>query len=110
MLTDRAVESVREAMKAAEDCGVLFCVEAVNRFEHYMLNTAEEGVAFAKRGTPPVDGHENSFRGALVETGDLLGHFHLGETNRRPPGTGRMPWPEIFGALREINYQGAVTM
>jgi hypothetical protein len=53
---------------------------------------------------------EESFRGALVETGDLLGHFHSGETNRRPPGTGRMPWPEIFGALREINYQGAVTM
>jgi D-psicose/D-tagatose/L-ribulose 3-epimerase len=53
---------------------------------------------------------EESFRGALVETGDLLGHFHLGETNRRPPGTGQMPWPEIFGALREINYQGAVTM
>jgi D-psicose/D-tagatose/L-ribulose 3-epimerase len=43
------VESVREAMKAAEDCGVLFCVEVVNRFEHYMLNTAEEGVAFAKQ-------------------------------------------------------------
>jgi len=21
-----------------------------------------------------------------------------------------MPWPEIFGALREINYQGAVVM
>jgi hypothetical protein len=38
-----------EAMKAAEDCGVLFCVEVVNRFEHYMLNTAEEGAAFAKQ-------------------------------------------------------------
>ena len=56
MLTDRAVESVREAMKAAEDCGVLFCVEVVNRFEHYMLNTAEEGVAFAKQvgSRPPA--------------------------------------------------------
>jgi hypothetical protein len=120
VLTDRAVESVREAMKAAEDCGVLFCVEVVNRFEHYMLNTAEEGVAFAKQvGSPNckllldtfhMNIEEESFRGALVETGDLLGHFHLSETNRRPPGTGRMPWPEIFGALREINYQGAVTM
>ena len=39
-----------------------------------------------------------------------LGHFHLGEPNRRPPGRGRMPWPEIFGALREINYQGALVM
>ena len=48
VLTDRRW-SVREAMKAAADCGVLFCVEVVNRFEHYMLNTAEEGVAFAKQ-------------------------------------------------------------
>ena len=30
--------------------------------------------------------------------------------NRRPPGEGRIPWPEIFSALREIDYQGAVTM
>jgi hypothetical protein len=29
VLTDRAVEGVREAIKAAEDCGVLFCVEVV---------------------------------------------------------------------------------
>jgi chemotaxis methyl-accepting protein methylase len=106
--------------KAAENCGVLFCVEVVNRLEHYMLNTAEEGVACAKQvGSPNckllldtfhMNIEEESLRGALVETGDLLGHFHLGETNRRPPGTGRMPWPEIFGSLREINYQGAVTM
>ena len=108
VLTDRAVESVREAMKAAEDCGVLFCVEVVNRFEHYMLNTAEEGVAFAKQvGSPNckllldtfhMNIEEESFRGALVDTGDLLGHFHLGETNRRPPGTGRMPWRDLWRA------------
>jgi len=53
---------------------------------------------------------EDSLRGSLVETGTWLGHFHLGETNRRPPGRGRMPWSEIFGALHEINYQGAVVM
>src|SRR5260370_32644275 len=53
---------------------------------------------------------EDSLRGSIVEAGAWLGHFHLGETNRRPPGRARMPWPEIFGALREINYQGAVVM
>src|ERR1700760_1902288 len=119
-LTDRAIACVKEAIKAAEDNDVLFCIEVLNRFEHFMMNTAEEGVAFAEQvGSPNckllldtfhMNIEEESFRGALVETGDLLGHFHLGETNRRPPGTGRMPWPEIFGALREINYQGAVTM
>jgi D-psicose/D-tagatose/L-ribulose 3-epimerase len=53
VLTDRAVEGVREAIKAAEDCGVLFCVEVVNRFEQFMMNTAAEGIAFAERvGSP----------------------------------------------------------
>ena len=53
---------------------------------------------------------EDSFRDALLEAGKLLGHFHLGETNRRPPGLGRIPWPEICGTLQEINYQGAVVL
>jgi D-psicose/D-tagatose/L-ribulose 3-epimerase len=120
VLTDRAVEGVREAIKAAEDCGVLFCVEVVNRFEQFIMNTAAEGIAFAKRvGSPNckilldtfhMNIEEDSLGGSIVEAGSWLGHFHLGEPNRRPPGRGRMPWPEILGALREINYQGAVVM
>ena len=120
VLTDRAVEGVREAIKAAEDCGVLFCVEVVNRFEQFIMNTAAEGIAFAERvGSPNCKVHldtfhlnieEDSIGGAIAEAGAWLGHFHLGEPNRRPPGRGRMPWPEIFGALRQINYQGALVM
>jgi len=120
VLTDLAVEGVREAIKAAEDCGVLFCVEVLNRFEHFIMNTTAEGIAFAERvGSPNCKIHldtfhmnieEDSIGGAIVEGDDWLGHFHLGESNRRPPGRGRLPWPEIFGALRKINYGGAVVM
>jgi len=120
ILTDRAIEGVREAIKAAEDNDVIFCVEVVNRFEQFIMNTAAEGIAFAERvGSPNckilldtfhMNIEEDSLRGSIVEAGNWLGHFHLGETNRRPPGRGRIPWPEIFGALREINYQGAVVM
>jgi D-psicose/D-tagatose/L-ribulose 3-epimerase len=120
VLTDRAVECVREAIKAAEDCGVLFCVEVLNRFEHFIMNTAAEGVSFAERVASPnckihldtfhMNIEEDSIGGAIGEAGVWLGHFHLGEPNRRPPGRGRMPWSEIFGALREINYGGALVM
>ena len=120
VLTDRAIEGVREAVKTAEDCDVQFCLEVVNRFEHFMMNTAAEGIAFAKRVESPnckilldtfhMNIEEDSFRDSILESKGWLGHFHLGETNRRPPGMGRMPWPEIFGALREIDYQGAVVM
>ena len=117
---DRSVAGVREAVKTAEDCGVTFNLEVVNRFEQFILNTATEGVEFAQRVNSPncrvlldtfhLNIEEDSIRDAIVATGDYLGHFHLGETNRRPPGRGRMPWAEVFGALREINYQGAVVM
>jgi D-psicose/D-tagatose/L-ribulose 3-epimerase len=120
ILTDRAIEGVREAIKAAEDTDVIFCVEVVNRFEQFIMNTAVEGIAFAERvGSPNckilldtfhMNIEEDSLGGSIVEAGNWLGHFHLGETNRRPPGRGRIPWPEIFGALRQINYQGAVVM
>ena len=120
ILTNRAIEGVREAIKAAEDNDVIFCVEVVNRFEQFIMNTAAEGIAFAERvGSPNckvlldtfhMNIEEDSLRGSIIEAGNWLGHFHLGETNRRPPGRGRIPWPEIFGALREINYQGAVVM
>ena len=96
LLTSRAVEGVREAIKTAEDCNVLFCLEVVNRFEQFMMNTAAEGIAFAKRvGSPNckilldtfhMNIEEDSLRGSLLESKDWLGHFHIGEPNRRPPG------------------------
>lgn len=117
---DRSVAGVREAIKTAEDCGAIFHVEVVNRFEQFILNTAAEGIEFVERvGSPNcqmlldtfhLNIEEDSIREAIVSAGDKLGHFHTGETNRRPPGRGRMPWDEIFGALREIHYQGAVVM
>jgi D-psicose/D-tagatose/L-ribulose 3-epimerase len=112
VLTNRAI--------AAEDCGVIFCVEVVNRFEHFIMNTAAEGIAFAEQvGSPNckvlldtfhMNIEEDSLSGSILQAGTWLGHFHIGEANRRPPGRGRIPWGEIFGALRQINYQGGIVM
>ncbi|MEG2622543.1 MAG: dolichol monophosphate mannose synthase, partial [Clostridia bacterium] len=41
---------------------------------------------------------------------EYIGHFHIGETNRRVPGRGHMPWDEIMDALCAINYQGRIVM
>ena len=37
---------MREIIKVAEDCGVTYCVEAVNRFETCLINTAEEALSY----------------------------------------------------------------
>jgi D-psicose/D-tagatose/L-ribulose 3-epimerase len=120
VLTDRSIQCVREVMKTAEDCGVFFCVEVLNRFEHFMMNTTEEGIEYAERVESPnckllldtfhMNIEEDSIGEAIIAAGSWLGHFHLGEPNRRPPGRGRMPWEEIFGALAKIDYTGALVM
>ena len=42
--------------------------------------------------------------------GSKLGHFHVGEANRKPPRPGRMNWPDIGAALNCIGYTGCVVM
>ncbi|MGB9623483.1 MAG: sugar phosphate isomerase/epimerase family protein [Phycisphaerae bacterium] len=117
---DRSVESMKEVVKVVEDCGVLFYVEVVNRFEQYMMNTAAEAVEYVRRvGSPNLkilldsfhmNIEEDSFHDAIRTAGELLGHFHIGETNRRAPGRGRIPWDEIAAALKEIGYTGSIVM
>ncbi len=117
---DLAVGSMRELMKVAEDNGVTYCCEVVNRFEQYLLNTAAEGVAFVKRLDSPnakllldtfhMNIEEDDMACAIREAGPYLGHFHVGENNRKPPGMGSLPWAELAAALKGIDYQGAVVM
>ena len=120
MLTERAVQGVKEAIKTAEDCDVVYCVEVVNRFEHFMLNTAAEGISFAKRvGSPNckllldtfhMNIEEDSLRGAILESKGWLGHFHLGETNRRPPARVEFRGRKFLAPCGRSITKGAVTM
>ena len=117
---DRSIESMREVMEVVEECGVLFNVEVVNRFEQYLLNTAEEAVEYCSRvgsdhckillDTFHMNIEEDSFRAAILTAGDKLGHLHIGETNRRAPGRGKIPWEEVFGACSGIGYTGSIVM
>ncbi len=117
---ERSAESVSEIAKVAEACGVDYCLEVLNRFENYLLNTAKEGVDFVKQvGHPNVkvmldtfhmNIEEDSIGGAIRTAGAYLGHLHTGECNRKVPGKGRIPWGEIGEALRDIGYRNGVVM
>ena len=89
VLTDRAVEGVRERSRLQKTVESFFAWKVGNRFEHFIMNTAAEGIEFAKRVESPnckilldtfhMNIEEDSFRGALLESKEWLGHFHLGE-------------------------------
>ena len=116
----RSVEGVQKMAAMAQDYGITLCMEVLNRFEGYLLNTAQEGCDFVDQvgcdnvklmlDTFHMNIEEDSMGGAIRLAGDRLGHFHTGECNRRVPGAGRMPWHEIGEALRDIGYDGTVVM
>lgn len=115
---EQSIKSMREIIKVAEDCGVTYCVEAVNRFETCLINTAEEALAYTAEIDSPNIGvlldtyhmniEENSIGDAIRLVGDKLTSFHTGENNRTAPGRGHLDWDEIFGALADINYKGRI--
>jgi D-psicose/D-tagatose/L-ribulose 3-epimerase len=117
---ERSVSSMQEAIKSAEDHQVTFNMEVVNRFEQFLMNTCQEAVDYVRAVDSPaakvmldtfhINIEEISFAEAILTAGELLGHFHVGEQNRMPPGHGRIPWTEIAAALREIRYTGYVVM
>ncbi len=116
----RSVSNVRRVGKIAQDCGVEYCLEVLNRFEGYLLNTCEECKRFVEEVDVPavkimldtfhMNIEEDDMVEAILLAGDKLGHFHAGENNRRLPGKGGMPWYQIGSALRAIGYDKNVVM
>ncbi len=119
-LRENSIVSLKELLKKAEQYGINYCLEIVNRFEQCILNCAEEGVNYVKELESPnakllldtfhMNIEEDSIGDAIRTAKGYVGHFHIGECNRKTPGTGRMPWREIFTALSDIDYSGAIVM
>ncbi len=116
----QSIKSMKELVKVAEDKNVILNVEVINRFEQFLLNTCEEAVNYVEEIDNPYCGilldtfhmniEEDSIGNAIIKAGTHLKSMHIGETNRKPPGLGRMPWGEIKNALDKINYSGSLVM
>tara|TARA_B100000945_G_C20425496_1_gene620304 strand:- start:2278 stop:3138 length:861 start_codon:yes stop_codon:yes gene_type:complete len=117
---DRSIESMKEAIKSAEDNNVFFNMEVVNRFEQFIMNTCEEAIDYVKTidsknakimlDTFHINIEEDFFKESIVRANNYLGHFHIGENNRMPPGYGHIPWKEVADGLKKIAYQGYIVM
>ena len=117
---EQSIKSMKELVKTAEDYNVILNVEVINRFEQFLLNTSEEAVQYVKEINNPncrilldtfhMNIEEDSIEQAIITAGPYLSALHLGETNRKPPGCGRMPWKEIKNALDKIEFNGPLVM
>ncbi len=107
-------ECLLKVAEYAEGKDVVLALEPVNRFETYFLNTIEDTRKMVEEinhsnirihaDTFHMNIEEESFYGAIKTAGEYLYHVHLCENNRGIPGTGHIPWDDVFRALRELNY------
>lgn len=104
--------------KAAQD-DITIGLEVVNRYESNVLNTAAQARAFARRvGLPNVKLHldtyhmnieEADIEGALIDSADSLGYFHIGESGRGYLGAGNIDFDRVFRGLAKAGYEGPIT-
>ena len=89
-------------------------LEAINRFETDLVNTAAEATAMANASgsdrvgvlldTFHLNIEEKNIETAITDTADKLVHFHVSDNDRGVPGSGHVPWNTVKSALDKINY------
>jgi D-psicose/D-tagatose/L-ribulose 3-epimerase len=110
------VESMRQVALHAGEVGVMLCVECLNRFETYLLNTHADAARFAREvdhsscrvmyDTFHANIEEKDIAQAIRDCSDVLAHVHISENDRSTPGEGNIRWDENFDALHEVGYDG----
>jgi sugar phosphate isomerase/epimerase len=115
-----AADCLRQAMPIFVDQGVTLAVEPLGPAEGDFLRTAELGAELCRLVDSPncrlhLDVKAMSTESIPIPTlirqhADRLAHFHANDPNRRGPGMGDVDFVPIFQALREIDYQGWVSV
>jgi D-psicose/D-tagatose/L-ribulose 3-epimerase len=114
-----SVEVLRRVGEKAAQHGITIGLEVVNRYESNVLNTAAQAVTFARRvALPNVKVHldtyhmnieEADIESALIDTGAMLGYFHIGESGRGYLGAGNIDFDRVFRGLVKSGYEGPIT-
>jgi D-psicose/D-tagatose/L-ribulose 3-epimerase len=116
----RGVECQQRIGEHAASVGVSVGLEALNRFECYLVNTMDAlGALLQGIGHPNIRAMYDTFH-ANIEEADPIGalirnkadvvHIHISENDRGVPGRGNIPWAETFAAIKAIGYDDWLTI
>ena len=115
-----AVDACERCADFAKGKRTSILIETINRYEANWLNTISEGKDFLKKlsrdnvllhiDTYHMNIEEVSFRDSILEAKDLIGYVHLVDSNRWAPGYGHIDFREIVSALKQISYQGFLSL
>ncbi len=117
---DLAKEVFSQAVNVAEEVGVTLCIEPLSRAETNFINTVEDAKRMAREMDSPnfkviLDVKAMSSEGKdlpsiIRSAAGMVGHVHANDANRRGPGFGDTDFVPIARALREIGYDGFVSV
>ena len=100
--------------------GVTIGLEALNRFECYLVNTMAALSAHVDAiGHPNIRAMYDTFHANIEEADPIAAfaanlrnivHVHLSENDRGVPGRGNIPWRETFAAIKASGYDDWLTI
>jgi D-psicose/D-tagatose/L-ribulose 3-epimerase len=112
----RIVDGLQKVAEAASAHNVDLVIEPVNHLQVGFHNSVAEVLSLiADIGSPAVrpmvdtihlNIEERSLTQPILDCGSALRHVHLCESHGGLFGTGRIDFPAVHGALKQIGYQG----
>ena len=116
----RCVEGLHEVGEYAQRNSVVIALEALNRFETYFLNCQADAAELVdKVGLDSVGQLYDTFHANIEEkqlaeavksAGKRIRHVHISANDRATPGEDHIAWRETFAALKDIGYDGWLTI
>lgn len=114
----RSADVLREACSYALASQITLCIESMNRFETYLLNTTADAMHLRSLVDAPnlalvYDTHhahleESSILEAIQGAGSAIRHLHFSESHRGALGTGLVDWEATVTALNAAQFDGWV--
>lgn len=114
-----AVESLKQCYEHGQKEGIKLALEPLNRFETYFLNRHDQALLLAEEVGPDcgicldvfhLNIEEVNMYDAIRKSKARLADFHVADNNRMACGHGACDWAKIIGTLKEIGYNGALTV
>jgi sugar phosphate isomerase/epimerase len=117
---DLATQTVAGAVRRAETQGVSICMEPLSAAETNFINTAAEAIRFARQFNSPamkivldvkaMSSEAEPPARIIRQSWPHFAHFHANDRNLKGPGFGETDFRPIAGALKEVGYEGWVSV
>ncbi|PIB29344.1 epimerase [Maribacter sp. 4U21] len=114
-----AIAGIKEVYAYTEANDLRIGIEPINRFETYFINRGAQALALAEAVGPNcgvcldtfhMNLEEEDMFDTMKKVGSRLVNFHVADNNRMAPGMGHLDWMRIMSTLKEIQYDGVLSV